>query len=147
MQTPLLDELETLADRALVEVTELERQRDELDAAIKRLKSFHRSVYPTAPSGAKSNGHRNGRRQAPVAATQRLREVANYILHDYSTQDTFTATDVYMGMGSPFTKSLIYSIFNHYRSIEFLGKVGKDPETKRDLWQILDPDAISRIDD
>lgn len=137
----VLDELEGLADRALVEIVTLETERDELDSKIKRLRAFQRTIRPPEPKAANGNGGRRRRHTAP----ERLSEVAHYITDTYTLSDTFTAQDVYDGMGKPFTGNLIFGIFNGLRDIEFLAKVGKDSKTKRNMWTILDPDAIDRI--
>lgn len=138
----IIEEMEALAERATIEIVTLENQRADIDTQIKRLRKLQTAVAADqAPSRrtAKSNGA--GKRAVKRTHIEKGRQTADYILGVAEPDDTFTVLEVHEGMGNPWSQPHSYAVFNYLREIGFLAKVGKDPETKREIWRVDDADT------
>lgn len=149
-ETTLIEEMEALAERAIVEIITLENQRADIDSQIKRLRKLQSAVAADqAPSRRPSNAKSNGKRKTPKTQIDKARQMADHILAlspgIAESDETFTVLEIHEGMGNPWSQPHSYTVFNYLREINFLAKVGKHPETKRELWRVDDAEALNLV--
>lgn len=134
-----LAEFEDLAQRAPDLISILEGQRHEIDEQIRRLKSLVRAVNPPPPPPSKRTRVSRTVTSNGAGGVERAKRVRDAILA--LDKETFTALEIRDQMGQIWSEPTFYNTFAYLREREFLAKQGKDPESKRDIWVVLDRDA------
>lgn len=144
----LLSRLGELADEFPAAIADLERQRDEIDAQIKRLRRTSKLLtdQPAAATGRPAKAYKKY-----SVANRAVLKVAD-IIKSIDTE-RFTIQDI--RAIDPHTPKLadntIRNSVKRLREIEFLGKVGLAPPDGgggrgREMFRILDADALDALE-
>jgi hypothetical protein len=146
----LMDEIEQLAERATAEIAKLEVERDALDTQIKRLRAIQKAMEPPQPKRGRPAGSKNGDgkshpRGRSTLDKDRVRTVIKGILayEDDHPNDSgeFSIFDIHEAIGGKWTLASTGQIVKHLRDTGFLGKMGKQSGSNRQLWKIIDREA------
>lgn len=137
---PALERAEAKLQEAQDIVKAIEAERNRIRAAIRELTGGKtatpkRKANP-APPRSDSTGFGIALSVAKVAAAQILT-----ITND--GQDPFTQKDLYKSLDWDQSKGS--QAVRYLREIEFLRKVGRDEQTGRELWAVMDADALDRV--
>lgn len=126
------------------DLAELEHQRARLRRTLKAIGVELPAGDATAVSPAAAPKHRN-RYTSRQLSPRKLLEVAEQILA--LDQETFSVLDVHFANGGEdyTTATSIYVAFNNLREKEFLGRAGRDPQNRRQIWRILDRHVIDQL--
>jgi ABC-type transporter Mla subunit MlaD len=136
--TTLFDDIDRMVARLPDELAELEAQRADLDSRIARLKAFQRVMAPSAKRSRPAS-RKNG---AVVPSRSKLDpkrvEAVQRVMQEYPAL-VFTLQGIHVRLvGAEWSAKSTAQVFTYLRRIEYIGKMGKEHGTQRQLWRIID---------
>jgi hypothetical protein len=140
MNDTVLARVASLTDDVPQAIEDLERQRNVIDSQIHQLRRFV-TIFDSPPmlqKPTKTKGH--------GVSQQWVCRLGERILASFP-DEPFTIADIRRQMGASSKDSRIYNAIHILRDQEFVGKVGKIPPGRSDLYRVLDADVLDRFRD
>ncbi len=127
-------------ERLIVARTKVRTELDRVDAEIRRCDRIQRAIEEPKAKGQKKKKAAGKASFGP----ERLRETVEAIRR-FGPEETWTVLELHEANWPDGVSAHTYSVVKALREREFVARIGKDPETNRDRYQVLDADAAERI--
>jgi hypothetical protein len=145
---PQSDWRDDVTARVSVEVKQLERRCEALEALLVEARAEHRQALAVLKTANPEMVPAKRKKKEKVASdiSERVRVgLAGGILR-VKDPERFTLLEVHHDvLGSPWSEANSYVAMKTLRNQELVGKGVKDPQSKRQTWRILDRQALETL--